>query len=38
MQKLAINDVEFITQGFLQLIQRFADEVGNPLYSLEEEY
>ncbi len=38
LQKLAINDVEFITQGFLQLIQRFADEVGNPLYSLEEEY
>jgi len=37
LEKLTANDVEFLTSGFIQLIQGFAGMVGNPLYSLEDE-
>ncbi|CDW84618.1 protein kinase domain containing protein [Stylonychia lemnae] len=37
VEKLTANDVEFLTSGFLQLIQGFAAMAGNNLYSLEDE-
>jgi hypothetical protein len=35
MPKLQEQDVDFLTAGFLRLIEQFAANVENPLYSLE---
>lgn len=32
--KLTINDVDFLCQGFIHLITQLADQAGNPLYSV----
>eukprot|EP00347_Sterkiella_histriomuscorum_P001348 403372377 len=37
IDKLTLNDVEFLTSGFLQLIQGFAALANNPLYSIEDD-
>ena len=36
LTKLQENDIEFLTSGFLQLIEQFASTVDNQLYSLED--